>query len=158
MRRSCPTASGAPVLRDRAPPPLQPRQLNAGQVAPLEPNSSQRGCQCVDRCPRPFRSAQRDDEAGRRNSTGAVPGASLDILRNQTATYLGAAAHMDRTQPRTVGILIFDDVEVLDFAGPLEVFASARPIDNGSGLERLFRPLILAEEQRMITCRGGLLV
>jgi len=65
---------------------------------------------------------------------------------------------MDRTQPRTVGILIFDDVEVLDFAGPFEVFASARPIDNGSGLERLFRPLILAEEQRMITCRGGLLV
>src|SRR5438445_11317934 len=65
---------------------------------------------------------------------------------------------MDRTQPRTVGILIFDDVEVLDFAGPFEAFASARPIDNGSGMERLFRPLILAEEQRMITCRGGLLV
>ena len=65
---------------------------------------------------------------------------------------------MDRSQPRTVGILIFDDVEVLDFAGPFEVFASARPIDNGSGLERLFRPLIVAEEQRMITCRGGLLV
>ena len=36
---------------------------------------------------------------------------------------------MDRTQPRTVGILTFDDVEVLDFAGPFEVFSSARPID-----------------------------
>jgi len=92
------------------------------------------------------------------NSTSGVPGASPDILRNQSTTSLGAAARMDRTQPRTVGILIFDDVEVLDFAGPFEVFASARPIDNGSGLERLFRPLIVAEEQRMITCRGGLLV
>jgi hypothetical protein len=38
------------------------------------------------------------------------------------------------------------------------VFASARPIDNGSGLERLFRPLILIEEQRMIPCHCGLLV
>ena len=95
---------------------------------------------------------------GEENSTRGVPGASLDILRNQSTTSLGAAAHMDPTQPRTVGILIFDDVEVLDFAGPFEVFASARPIDNGSGLERLFRPLIVAEEQRMITCRGGLLV
>jgi transcriptional regulator GlxA family with amidase domain len=65
---------------------------------------------------------------------------------------------MHRTQPRSVGILIFDDVEVLDFAGPFEVFASARPSDAGSGLERLFQPLIVAEEQRTITCRGGLLV
>jgi transcriptional regulator GlxA family with amidase domain len=65
---------------------------------------------------------------------------------------------MDRTRPRTVGILIFDDVEVLDFAGPFEVFASARPTDPASGLERLFQPLIVAEAQRTITCRGGLLV
>jgi hypothetical protein len=42
--------------------------------------------------PWPLRSAQRDDEAGRKNSITAVPGASLDILRNQTTTsYLGAA-------------------------------------------------------------------
>ena len=30
--------------------------------------------------------------------------------------------------PRTVGILIFDDVEVLDFCGPFEVFSVARLI------------------------------
>ena len=59
---------------------------------------------------------------------------------------------MDRTQPRTVGILIFDDVEVLDFAGPFEVFASARPIDNGSGPKRCSDFV----EEQMITCRGGL--
>jgi hypothetical protein len=28
-------------------------------------------------------------------------------------------------QPRTVGILIFPEVEILDFCGPFEVFASA---------------------------------
>ena len=29
---------------------------------------------------------------------------------------------------RTVGILIFNDVEVLDFAGPFEVFSVARQV------------------------------
>ena len=28
--------------------------------------------------------------------------------------------------PRTVGILIFPDVEILDFCGPFEVFSTAR--------------------------------
>jgi transcriptional regulator GlxA family with amidase domain len=83
--------------------------------------------------------------------------ASNSEQQDRHTTYQGAR-HMDRTQQRTVGILIFDDVEVLDFAGPFEVFASARPIESDSGLERLFRPLIVAEEQRTITCRGGLLV
>lgn len=59
---------------------------------------------------------------------------------------------------RTVGILIFDDVEVLDFCGPYEVFSSARPpgqIEDGS---HLFTVLTIAEEPRLIRCRGGLLV
>ncbi len=30
---------------------------------------------------------------------------------------------------RTIGILLFDDVEELDFAGPWEVFTSAREAD-----------------------------
>lgn len=59
---------------------------------------------------------------------------------------------------RTVGILIFDEVEVLDFCGPFEVFASARPTDEGGGDRRLFRALTIAEETRLVTCRGGLLV
>ena len=32
----------------------------------------------------------------------------------------------------TVGILIFDDVEVLDFCGPFEVFSIARPNGENS--------------------------
>lgn len=55
---------------------------------------------------------------------------------------------------RTVGILLFDDVEVLDFAGPFEVFSVAGRRD---GLE-LFRVLTVAEAPRPILTRGGLSV
>jgi transcriptional regulator GlxA family with amidase domain len=59
----------------------------------------------------------------------------------------------------TVGILIFDDIGVLDFSGPFEVFArasapGAAPPDE----RRLFRVLTIAERDRPIRCRGGLLV
>lgn len=39
----------------------------------------------------------------------------------------------DSTQatPRTVGILIFPDVEVLDFCGPFEVFAIRGCLEMG---------------------------
>lgn len=66
---------------------------------------------------------------------------------------------MDEQRTRTVGILIFDEVEVLDFCGPFEVFSMARPLNSGYGGEhRLFTVLTIAEEQRTISCRGGLLV
>jgi transcriptional regulator GlxA family with amidase domain len=59
----------------------------------------------------------------------------------------------------TVGILIFDDVEVLDFAGPFEVFATTRPLDSGAqDDERPFRVLTIAERSALVKCRGGLLV
>ncbi|HEU0003562.1 MAG TPA: DJ-1/PfpI family protein [Ktedonobacteraceae bacterium] len=59
---------------------------------------------------------------------------------------------------RTVGILIFDDVEVLDFCGPFEVFSMARPAGIHSDDSVLFKAITIAEEDRIITCRGGLLV
>jgi len=60
---------------------------------------------------------------------------------------------------RTVGILIFDDVEVLDFCGPFEVFASARrPGTEERDERRLFDVCIIAQEERTIHCRGNLLV
>lgn len=65
---------------------------------------------------------------------------------------------MDDHITRTVGILIFDDVEVLDFCGPFEVFSTARPVGIHSDDVALFKALIIAEEDRVITCRGGLLV
>lgn len=63
------------------------------------------------------------------------------------------------TNQRTVGILIFDDVEVLDFCGPFEVFASAvREGDDDRDGRRLYRVVTIAEARDTITCRGGLLV
>lgn len=38
----------------------------------------------------------------------------------------------------TVGILIFDDVEVLDFCGPFEVFSTARLAGEHSDDSQLF--------------------
>lgn len=63
----------------------------------------------------------------------------------------------ETVQQRTVGILIFDDVEVLDFCGPFEVFAITQPAGERS-TTRLFQVLTIAEEDRVISCRGGLLV
>jgi transcriptional regulator GlxA family with amidase domain len=63
-----------------------------------------------------------------------------------------------QTTPRTVGILIFPDVEVLDFCGPFEVFAITRSGDNLDDAERLFDVFTIAEEAHTVRCRGGLLV
>ncbi|MBA2596067.1 MAG: DJ-1/PfpI family protein [Chloroflexia bacterium] len=64
------------------------------------------------------------------------------------------------TAPRTVGILIFPDVEILDFCGPFEVFASATlPPQTEDGPEpQLFAVFTVAERTEVVTCRGGLLV
>ncbi len=63
-------------------------------------------------------------------------------------------------QPRSVGILIFPDVEILDFCGPFEVFASATlPAQtDGDPETRLFDVFTIAERFELVTCRGGLLV
>jgi transcriptional regulator GlxA family with amidase domain len=63
-------------------------------------------------------------------------------------------------QPRNVGILIFPDVEILDFCGPFEVFASATlPAESEGGPEtRLFEVFTVAERSQVVTCHGGLLV
>jgi transcriptional regulator GlxA family with amidase domain len=65
---------------------------------------------------------------------------------------------MNDNQLRSVGILIFDEVEVLDFCGPFEVFSTARPAGEHSDDSILFKAITIAEENRLITCRGGLLV
>jgi transcriptional regulator GlxA family with amidase domain len=62
------------------------------------------------------------------------------------------------TARRTVGILLFDGVEVLDFAGPFEVFAGALPQDETDEGSLLFRVVTIAPEDRLIHCAGDLLV
>lgn len=55
---------------------------------------------------------------------------------------------------RNVAILIFNDVEVLDFSGPFEVFSVA----GGHGEDNTFRVFTVAEDRRPIWARGGLAV
>jgi transcriptional regulator GlxA family with amidase domain len=63
-------------------------------------------------------------------------------------------------QPRNVGILIFPDVEILDFCGPFEVFASATlPAQSEGGPEtRLIEVFTVAERSELVACPGGLRV
>lgn len=65
-----------------------------------------------------------------------------------------------QSQVLTVGILLFDEVEVLDFCGPFEVFSVARPVEpeKQGDAHQLFRVLTIAERNQTVRCRGGLLV
>src|ERR1051326_254818 len=66
---------------------------------------------------------------------------------------------MSAAEPFTVGILLFDGVEVLDFAGPFEVFSAPwSDADEHHESHLLFRVITIAETDRLITCFGGLLV
>ncbi len=59
-----------------------------------------------------------------------------------------------------IGILIFDDVEVLDFCGPFEVFSVAAKCVQEAGGESPFTVFTLAEraDGQPVRCVGGLLV
>jgi len=57
-------------------------------------------------------------------------------------------------RPLQVGIMLFDDVEVLDFAGPFEVFSIT---SERVGTDRL-RVFTVAESDRAVCAIGGLTV
>ncbi|MEQ8675148.1 MAG: DJ-1/PfpI family protein [Aggregatilineales bacterium] len=57
---------------------------------------------------------------------------------------------------RNLAIMIFDDVEVLDFCGPFEVFSVSRDKDNGT--DKLFNVYTVAETSGPILARNGLSV
>ena len=58
--------------------------------------------------------------------------------------------------PLTVGILIFDQVEVLDVAGPFEVFAITRLNEGRRQEESSFRVLLLSENMDQVSAIDGL--
>lgn len=58
------------------------------------------------------------------------------------------------TTLRTVGILLFNEVEVLNFAGPFEVFSLA---ENDSS-DKYFNVITIAEQPDPISARNGLTV
>ncbi|HEY3249932.1 MAG TPA: DJ-1/PfpI family protein [Ignavibacteria bacterium] len=55
---------------------------------------------------------------------------------------------------RNLGILIYNDVEVLDFAGPFEVFNAANEVHG----ENIFNVFTIAETSEAISARNGLKV
>jgi len=55
---------------------------------------------------------------------------------------------------RTVAILLFDEIEVLDFAGPFEVFAVTNELSD----DQFFRVVTVATEKKTIRARNGLSV
>jgi len=59
---------------------------------------------------------------------------------------------------RTVGIYLFDDVEVLDFAGPFEVFSTASRLKSRLDPQSpvLFEVVTIADDKRIVCARGGL--
>ena len=53
----------------------------------------------------------------------------------------------------TVGILLFNEVEVLDFTGPFEVFSLAE-----KNYQKLFNVVTIAEKDKLLSARNGLKV
>ncbi len=92
--------------------------------------------------------------ASNRWSEATVDSGETTETRDRSATI------EERVPPRLVGILVFDEVEVLDFCGPFEVFASAAlPPEEAGGEERLLYDVrVVAENPGIVRCRGGLLV
>jgi transcriptional regulator GlxA family with amidase domain len=64
---------------------------------------------------------------------------------------------LNKKIPLIIGILIFDDVEILDVAGPFEVFAATR-LNEEQRLQQSspFNVYLIAEKNKQITAIGGL--
>jgi transcriptional regulator GlxA family with amidase domain len=58
----------------------------------------------------------------------------------------------------TVGMYLFDDVEVLDFAGPFEVFSTASRLAALRGEAAPFRVVLIGRHGGAVRARGGLRV
>ena len=62
---------------------------------------------------------------------------------------------------KTIGIYLFDNIEVLDFAGPFEVFSTAQRLHamaSENPAARLFNVVTIAAEKKEVAARGGLQV
>lgn len=57
-----------------------------------------------------------------------------------------------------VAIYLFDEVEVLDFAGPFEVFSTASRLRVREEKPPVFRVFTVADRPRPVRARGGLMV
>ena len=58
------------------------------------------------------------------------------------------------TKPVSTDILAFDDVQLLDVAGPLQVFATVNELAAGRGGPALYRPRVVAATREIMTSSG----
>jgi transcriptional regulator GlxA family with amidase domain len=58
----------------------------------------------------------------------------------------------------TIGILIFDDAEELDFVGPWEVFTAINQVFANAGKERPHNVVLVAERDAPVRCAKGMRV
>ncbi|MEU1506092.1 DJ-1/PfpI family protein [Kitasatospora sp. NPDC005748] len=63
---------------------------------------------------------------------------------------------IDSTAPLTFGMLLFDEVEVLDMGGPFEVFSTAGRLARTADDRPLLRVVTVAAGDRPVRARGGL--
>ncbi|HEX2909728.1 MAG TPA: DJ-1/PfpI family protein [Chloroflexia bacterium] len=68
--------------------------------------------------------------------------------------------NLNQNEPLNVGILIFNEVEVLDFCGPFEVFSVTRRtgVNSQDETNKPFAVFTIAETDRIVRTRGGMLV
>ncbi|MET9401491.1 DJ-1/PfpI family protein [Kitasatospora sp. NPDC002965] len=64
----------------------------------------------------------------------------------------------DAPAPLTFGMLVFDEVEVLDAGGPFEVFSTAGRLARTADDEPLLRVVTVAAADRRVRARGGLTI
>jgi transcriptional regulator GlxA family with amidase domain len=60
--------------------------------------------------------------------------------------------------PSTIGLLIFDDAEELDFVGPWEVFTMLNEVCARTGRERPHDVMLIAERDSPVRCAKGMRV
>jgi len=56
---------------------------------------------------------------------------------------------------KTVGIFVFDEIEVLDLGGPFEVFSVANRMAVGDGQVEPFNVITVSREAEIVQARGG---
>ncbi|MGF6571293.1 transcriptional regulator GlxA family with amidase domain [Paraburkholderia sp. GAS333] len=61
-----------------------------------------------------------------------------------------------RAQPRSIDILAFPDVQLLDVTGPLQVFASANELARQRGLPAPYVPRVIAAQSEPVVSSAGL--
>jgi transcriptional regulator GlxA family with amidase domain len=62
------------------------------------------------------------------------------------------------SRERTIGILIFDDAEELDFVGPYEVFTMSNEMFARAGSPRPDKVLLISQTGKTVTCAKGMRV